>query len=84
MKNRYRAIVLAVVLAVLAGMTALPVLAQEAPVGPPACPLTEGIVINVSGATWGIGLIRSDRNEAAGDVALSSHTDRRKRREFTS
>jgi len=65
MKNRYRAIVLAVVLAVLAGMTALPVLAQEAPVGPPACPLTEGIVINVSGATWGIGLIRSDRNEAA-------------------
>lgn len=65
MNERYRAVVLILVLAVLAALTAMPVLAQEEPAGPPACPLTDGIVINAQGETWSIGFIRSDRNLAA-------------------
>ena len=60
MNDRYRAIVLVLVLAVLAAFTALPVLAQEAPSGPPACPLTDGIVLNAQGDAWNVWFIRSD------------------------
>jgi uncharacterized repeat protein (TIGR01451 family) len=65
MNRKHRAMVLVLVLAVLSALTALPVLAQEAPIDPPACPLTEGIVINAQGGTWDVGMIRSDRNRAA-------------------
>jgi uncharacterized repeat protein (TIGR01451 family) len=65
MNGKHRATVLVLVLAVLAALTALPVLAQEAPNDPPACPLTEGIVINAQGGTWGLNFIRSDRDRAA-------------------
>lgn len=65
MNGMNRVTVIVLVLAVLAAVTALPVLAQEAPNDPPACPLTEGIVINAQGETWGLDYIRSDRNRAA-------------------
>jgi hypothetical protein len=66
MNKRYRAIVLVLVLAMLAAFSALPVVAQEAREGPPACPLTYGtdaIVLNIQ--AWEVGLIRSDRDLAA-------------------
>ncbi len=65
MNGKHRATVLVLVLAVLAAVTALPVLAQEVPAEPPACPLTEGIVISAQAGTWDLGYIRSDRDRAA-------------------
>ena len=65
MNGKHRATVLVLVLAVLAAVTALPVLAQEVPADPPACPLTEGIVISAQAGTWDLGYIRSDRDRAA-------------------
>lgn len=65
MNQRYRAIVLVFVLAVIAGAPALPALAQEALDGPPACPLTEGIVLNAQGEAWNVWFLRSDQDAAA-------------------
>ena len=62
MNDRNRAFVLILAMAVLAAFSALPVLAQEVPSGPPACPLTEGIVLNAAGEAWDISFIRSDRS----------------------
>ena len=72
MNRKHRAMVLVLVLAVLSALTALPVLAQEAPIDPPACPFTEGIVINAQGGTWDVGMIRSDRNRADGYCGTGS------------
>lgn len=60
MSGRNRVVVFIVSLAVLAAFFALPVLAQEAFEGPPACPLTDGIVLNAQGEAWNVWFIRSD------------------------
>ena len=49
MRNRNRVVVLVSALAMLAAFVAIPVVAQEVPSGPPACPLTEGIVLSTAG-----------------------------------
>jgi len=60
MRKRYRAAVRVLVLAVVFAVPALPALAQEAPADPPACPLTEGVVLNAQGEAWNIWFLRSD------------------------
>jgi len=64
MKDRYRATLFILVVAVLATFTALPVLAQEAPAGLPECPLNEGIVLNAQGDAWNVWFLRSDMDFA--------------------